>query len=91
MHDAIFADTDWNTANPDTYVAYARDLGLDVERFRRDVASAEVKARVDADSAEAARLGVTGTPGFFVNGRFLSGAQPFDSFKRLIDQELAAR
>jgi len=43
---------------------------------------------VDEDSAEAARLGVTGTPGFFVNGRFLSGAKPFEEFKRLIDAEL---
>jgi protein-disulfide isomerase len=31
---------------------------------------------------------VTGTPSFFVNGRFLSGAQPFESFKRVIDEEL---
>jgi len=53
------------------------------------VDSADVKARVSADTAEAARLGVTGTPAFFVNGRYLSGAQPFDNFARLIDAELA--
>jgi protein-disulfide isomerase len=74
--------------SPEKYVEYAKQLKLDVERFQRDVASAQVKARIDADSDEADRLGVTGTPSFFVNGRFLSGAQPFDAFKELIDQEL---
>jgi len=89
MHDLIFAKTNWREATADTYVAYAEELDLDIDRFKRDVASADVKKRIDADSAEAARLGVTGTPGFFVNGKFLSGAQPFESFKRLIDEELA--
>jgi protein-disulfide isomerase len=86
MHDKIFA----NQANmsPEQYVIYAQEIGLDVERFERDVVSSEVKARVDADAKEAASLGVTGTPAFFVNGRFLSGAQPFAAFKSLIDEEL---
>lgn len=88
MHDLIFAETNWQEATPDTYVAYAEELGLDVDRFKRDMDSATIKRRVQTDSAEAARLGVTGTPGFFVNGKFLSGAQPFASFKRLIDDEL---
>ena len=61
---------------------------LDVEQFEKDAASEEVKARVEADSKEASALGVSGTPAFFVNGRFLSGAQPFASFKRPIDEEL---
>ena len=88
MHDAIFAKTNWASATPETYVAYAEELGLDVERFKRDVASEEVTKRVSDDAAEAARLGVTGTPGFFINGRFLSGAQPFAAFKQMIDREL---
>ena len=33
-------------------------------------------------------LGITGTPGFLINGRYLSGARPFDSFKEMIDAEL---
>jgi len=86
MHDLIFSDQ--ANMSPEKYVEYAKQLGLDVDRFQRDVASADVKSRIDADSQEAARLGVTGTPAFFVNGRFLSGAQPFPAFKQLIDQEL---
>jgi protein-disulfide isomerase len=40
--------------------------------------------------ADAASVGVTGTPAFFINGRMLSGAQPFEKFKEIIEQELAA-
>ena len=86
MHDLIFANQ--REMSPQKYEEYAQQLGLDMDRFRKDVASPEVKKKVDADAAEAARLGVTGTPGFFVNGRFVSGAKPFESFKELIDEEL---
>ena len=87
MHDRIFHDQ--RAMSPEKYVEYAKEIGLDVEKFKRDVVSAEVKKRVDADAKQASSLGVTGTPGFFVNGRFLSGARPFASFKVLIDEELA--
>jgi len=86
MHDKIFADQ--RNLSPEAYEKYAAELGLDVEKFKKDAASAEVDKRIDADYAQASELGVTGTPAFFVNGRFLSGAQPFASFKRLIDEEL---
>ncbi|MDJ0847484.1 MAG: thioredoxin domain-containing protein [Myxococcota bacterium] len=86
MHDKIFANQ--RSMSPAAYEQYAKEIGLDVGRFKKDVASTDVKKRVDGDAAEAARLGVTGTPAFFINGRYLSGAQPFESFKRIIDQEL---
>jgi protein-disulfide isomerase len=88
MHDLIFEKTNWRDVKPDTYEQYAQEIGLDVEKFKKDFASSDVKKQVEQDSSEAARLGVTGTPAFFVNGKFLSGAQPFASFKNLIDQEL---
>jgi predicted DsbA family dithiol-disulfide isomerase len=86
MHDAIFANQ--REMSPEKYVEYAAEIGLDVEQFKRDVAASEVKQKVDADAREAAALGVSGTPGFFINGKFLSGARPFDSFKEVIDGEL---
>jgi protein-disulfide isomerase len=86
MHDLIFANQ--AEMSPEKYVEYAKQIGLDAERFQRDVASDAVKKRVAADSAEAARLGVSGTPAFFVNGRYLSGAQPYASFEALIEEEL---
>jgi protein-disulfide isomerase len=89
MHDRLFANQ--RELSDERYQAYARELGLDLERFDRDRASAEVKGRIDQDEQEAARLGVSGTPAFFINGRFFSGAQPFEAFKAEIDRELAAQ
>jgi protein-disulfide isomerase len=87
MHDRIFANQ--RELNEAQYIEYAEEIGLDIDRFKRDMASAEVRKQVEADVAQAAQLGVTGTPGFFVNGRFLSGAKPFSSFKQVIDAQLA--
>lgn len=89
MHDLIFANQ--REMSPEKYEEYAAQIGLNVERFKKDTASSDVKKRVDSDAAEAASLGITGTPAFLVNGRYLSGAQPFDAFKRLIDEELAGK
>jgi protein-disulfide isomerase len=86
MHDKIFENQ--RELSAEKFTAYATELGLDVDQYKKDVVSAEVKKRVDSDSSAAATLGVTGTPAFFVNGRYLSGAQPFASFKKLIDEEL---
>jgi protein-disulfide isomerase len=53
------------------------------------VATHKYKADVDADVAAGDEAGVSGTPAFFINGRTLTGAQPFEAFKRIIDDELA--
>ena len=86
MHDKIFENQ--REMSPEKYVGYATEIGLDVEQFKRDVVDADVNRKVDADAKEAAALGVTGTPAFFINGKFLSGARPFDAFKEIIDEEL---
>lgn len=66
----------------------AADLGLDTTRFNQCVDSHKYKDLVDADLKAGEEAGVSGTPAFFINGRPLSGAQPFDAFKRVIDEEL---
>jgi protein-disulfide isomerase len=86
MHDKLFEGQ--RLLSEAQYEAWAREIGLDVEQFKRDAASEVVKARVQADLAEAEELGVSGTPAFFINGRYLSGAQPFANFKRMIDAAL---
>ncbi len=88
MHDKIFANQ--RELTDEAYIGYAGELGLDVDRFKKDMASADVKRRVDQDASEASSLGVTGTPGFFINGKFLAGAKPFASFKQMIDKELGS-
>jgi protein-disulfide isomerase len=87
MHDKIFENQ--RQMSEEKYVEWAGELGLDVDQFKRDLASADVKRSVDRDKREANSLGVTGTPAFFINGKYLSGAKPYEEFKRLIDAELA--
>jgi protein-disulfide isomerase len=86
MHDLIFENQ--RDLRPETLEGYAQKLGLDMDRYRRDLESEEVANRIDADIKQASELSVTGTPAFFINGRFLSGAQPFVNFKRYIDTAL---
>ena len=68
---------------------YAGQVGLDVTKFDGCVATGVHKAAVQRDLDEGNRLGITGTPAFFINGRALTGAQPLEAFTRLIEQELA--
>jgi protein-disulfide isomerase len=69
----------------------AADLGLDSARFNACVDEHKYKSVVDADAEAGAEAGVSGTPAFFVNGRLLSGAQPYEAFSRVIDEELALK
>lgn len=71
------------------YVKYADDLGLDAKDFRECVEAAEDTADIQADMAYGSSLGVTGTPGFLINGRLVSGALPFAAFQQIIEEEIA--
>ena len=66
----------------------ARDLGLDTSKFNGCVDSHKYAAKVDTDLRAGQEAGVDGTPAFFINGRVISGAQPYDVFKKVIDEEL---
>ena len=69
-------------------VAYARDLGLDRERFTRCLDGHQEEAAVRASRDEGRALGVTSTPTFIINGRPLVGAQPVEAFREAIDEAL---
>ena len=69
---------------------WARELGLDIDRFNRDRQDPALARVVQENSRQASSLQVSGTPTFFINGKKLVGAQPFERFKALIDQQLAA-
>ena len=86
FHDKLFANQ--KQIKMDNLKQYAQELGLDMATFDKDLQDAGNKKLIDADKAEAASMGVTGTPGFFVNGRYLRGAKPFEDFAKLINAEL---
>ena len=85
-HDKLFQNQ--RALEVDNLKQYAADLGLDTEQFNQCLDSKKYSKDIDEDMADAQALGVSGTPAFFVNGRFLNGAQPFEAFQQVIDDEL---
>jgi protein-disulfide isomerase len=71
-----------------TMISYAQELGLNMDRFKKDMAGEDCKTLIANDQRQLAAVGARGTPAFFINGRFLSGAQPIDRFKAVIDEEM---
>ena len=71
------------------FTTYATELGMDVDVFNACIDADETTTRVQRDFADGQQLGVSGTPTFFVNGRILVGAQPYDVFARYVEEELA--
>jgi protein-disulfide isomerase len=86
MHDLLFANQ--TKLDDASLESYAKQAGVDLKRWKTCYTTNKMKGEIDADMAKAAQLGARGTPAFFINGRFLSGAQPFASFQTLIDEEL---
>ncbi|HVJ91558.1 MAG TPA: thioredoxin domain-containing protein, partial [Labilithrix sp.] len=68
---------------------YAKELGLDMDKFKSALDSHAHKPAVDADDKAGTDIGISGTPAFLINGYYVSGAQPYAKFKKLIDRALA--
>ncbi|HEV7555574.1 MAG TPA: thioredoxin domain-containing protein [Kofleriaceae bacterium] len=74
----------------DNIVKIATKLGLDVPRFKKDMASDGCKAAIAADMSELEKFRVNATPTLFVNGTEVAGAIPEDALQQLVDEKLAA-
>ncbi len=66
----------------------AGEIGLDMGRFKSAMESHKFKSQIEEDSKYGNSVGANGTPTFFINGREISGALPFDNFKTVIDEEI---
>jgi protein-disulfide isomerase len=87
MHDRLFANPQ---AEDDAGLEQsAKELGLDLNKWKADLASPALAKVIERDQALGGQLGVTGTPAFFINGRKVVGAQPAEQFRAVIDEELA--
>ncbi len=86
MADVLFSNQ--QKFGEEFYLAQAKVLGLNVDKFKKDMASDAAEKDIKADEAQADKLNVNGTPGFFVNGVSVPGAQPFEQFKMIIDKLL---
>jgi protein-disulfide isomerase len=87
-HDLLFADQGGLDRNG--LAAKAAKLHLDAKQFDGCISSEKYKAQIQQDNQDGMRAGVSGTPGFFINGIFMSGAQPEVAFEKVIEEQLAA-
>ncbi|HEX7667622.1 MAG TPA: thioredoxin domain-containing protein, partial [Polyangiaceae bacterium] len=87
MHDLLFANqTKLERADLD---GYAKQVGLDMTKYANAMETHTHKAEIEADAKAAKDADINGTPAFVINGYFLSGAQPYTKFKKLVDLSLA--
>jgi protein-disulfide isomerase len=86
MHDLMFANQ--AQLSEQKYEEWARQIGLDVNRWKKDKESPEIAALIQKDNSYGQSVGADGTPSFFINGRFVSGAMPFETFKGVIDEQI---
>ncbi|MBI2363557.1 MAG: thioredoxin domain-containing protein [Deltaproteobacteria bacterium] len=86
-HDKLFASPP--KSGPEIFKGFAKEMGLEPVAFETCLGSGKHQAAIKKEIEEERRLGVTGTPAFFINGRLLTGAQPLEAFARVIDEELA--
>jgi protein-disulfide isomerase len=92
MHDRLFADqTSWTTQSEgqmrDTVTKYAQELGLNMDQFKRDLDSSEVKTRITQQTNDGTKAGVQSTPSFFLNGNLLQ-LSTFADLRNAIRQSL---
>jgi protein-disulfide isomerase len=94
MHDMLYENqSQWSESGKpvDVYSQFAKQLGLNVEKFKKDYASSKVNAAVNADVAAGNKLDITGTPTFYLDGKKVEINQSFEAFKKVLDAEIAKK
>lgn len=96
MHDLLYESASWqqwtrSQAPTALFNQYAGQLGLDVAKFKTDFASTKVNDLINADIAEGTRLGVKGTPSFFVDGKKVEIANTMSAFDKVIKEAIAKK
>lgn len=90
-HDRLFANQGALGFTRSNLERYAREVGLKADPFKQCLAAEKFRKKVEGETAIAASLGGRGTPTFFVSRRLMVGAQPFEAFQAVIEQELKPR
>lgn len=92
MHDKLYENQDkWsNESNPqDIFTSYAKDIGLNVDKFTADVKAEKYKDKITKDQNDGLTLGIDATPTFYINNQKYVGVPNLDSLKAIIDLSLA--
>lgn len=94
MHNVVFENQrDWGekqAPDPKIFENYARQIGLDMNQYGKDIASQELKDRIERDRKAGQKLGIMGTPTFFMNGKKIENPRGYESFKELIRSEVSS-
>ncbi len=89
MHDILYDNQKtWGekqVVTPSVFEEYAKQIGLDMGKFKNDVSSSEVRDRINRDKTSANSLGIQGTPTFFINGERIPNPKGYEDFKNIID------
>ena len=91
MHDLIFQNqSDWSEEKNAAvlFAKYAQDIGLNLAQFQTDIASDDIKAKIENDYKSGVKAGVNSTPSFFLNGKKMDNPRNYDEFKNAIEQTL---
>jgi protein-disulfide isomerase len=93
FHDKVFREQDRRGEDVIRFKVadlkkWGKDVGVDTAGFDQCIDSTRYKDEVAKDHSDGADVGIRGTPSFFINGRFVGGAQPYPVFKKIIDEEL---
>jgi protein-disulfide isomerase len=92
MYDILFENqSSWGErpiSDPTIFEEYAKKIGLDIVKFKQDVNLPEVKDRIERDRNSGIKLGVQGTPTFFLNGKKIDNPRGYDDFKTLIESTI---
>lgn len=89
MHDRLFADQ--RALGVPGLKTSATALGLNMPKFNQCLDSGTYRDMIQADLEQGEKMGVNSTPTIYINGRAVIGAQPFEAFKVVIDEELAKK
>lgn len=89
FHDKIFENGGAAGKSSADYKRWAQELKLDVAQWEKCQSDPAISQEIKKDIRDGSAAGVSGTPGFIINGKLLSGAQPFGAFQQVIDAELA--
>jgi len=91
FHDLVFENqAELNSKKEAFLKESAKKAGADMKKLEKDLADPTLVERITKDTAEAQKFGISGTPGFIINGVSLKGAYPFPEFKTIIDRHLSA-
>jgi len=86
MYDVLFKN--YRRLSTDNILVWAKEIGLDVDKFKADLASGKYKAMVQKDLADGEAAGVYGTPAFYINGKQYNGEVTLAALKPILAAEL---